>query len=77
MLQSVSQFVQSLNGLVIHFVIKMFTKRFIFVALEFPEMKAISKGTLTYITRRFDQDTVPKPMIGLESGTIHVEKVSR
>jgi hypothetical protein len=38
-------------------------------------MKAISKGSLTYITRRFDRDTVTKPMLGLQEGSIHIEKV--
>ncbi|XP_052083536.1 uncharacterized protein LOC127720827 [Mytilus californianus] len=44
---------------------------------EFPEMKTISKGTLSYLTRRFERDSVTKPMLGLEESTIHVTKMTR
>ncbi|CAG2251002.1 unnamed protein product [Mytilus edulis] len=45
-----------------------------FSTMEFPEMKAISKGSLSYLTRRFERDAVTKPMLGLEESTIHVTK---
>ena len=47
-----------------------------FYIVEFPEMKAISKGRLSYLTRRFERDAVTKPMLGLEESTIHVTKVT-
>ncbi|CAG2189963.1 unnamed protein product [Mytilus edulis] len=48
-----------------------------FSSMEFPEMKAISKGSLSYLTRRFERDAVTKPMLGLEESTIHVTKMTR
>ncbi|VDI24688.1 Hypothetical predicted protein, partial [Mytilus galloprovincialis] len=48
-----------------------------FSSMEFPEMRAISKGTLSYLTRRFERDAVTKPMLGLEESTIHVTKITR
>ncbi|CAG2251005.1 unnamed protein product [Mytilus edulis] len=48
-----------------------------FSSMEFPEMKAISKGSLSYLTRRFERDAVTKPMLGLEESTIHVTKITR
>ncbi|XP_076086969.1 uncharacterized protein LOC143057543 [Mytilus galloprovincialis] len=48
-----------------------------FSTMEFPEMRAISKGSLSYLTRRFERDAVTKPMLGLEESTIHVTKMTR
>ncbi|VDH91582.1 Hypothetical predicted protein [Mytilus galloprovincialis] len=48
-----------------------------FSSMEFPDMKAISKGSLSYLTRRFERDAVTKPMLGLEESTIHVTKMTR
>ncbi|CAG2209692.1 unnamed protein product [Mytilus edulis] len=45
-----------------------------FSSMEFPEMKAISKGRLSYLTRRFERDAVTKPMLGLEASTIHMTR---
>ncbi|XP_063397426.1 uncharacterized protein LOC134681722 [Mytilus trossulus] len=48
-----------------------------FSSMEIPEMRAISKGHLSYLTRRFERDAVTKPMLGLEESTIHVTEMEK